>query len=233
MTNKKTPIALISGIVLIAILIIAFLSYKEANLPEEPREEPAITEEKNDKVEIVSIEENTDALAIDVEYPTVGSPMIDNDLRMFIEDQIAEFKNNTGGFAIPGRQNILTIKVLDVYRDDETVSVKFSVYTDTGGAHGLGIIVGKNYNRTTGTELFVDDALSMMRETLWSLSEKTLTHFRDEMGEVLFEDGLSPQTENFKNFTISEQYITFYFAPYQIAAYALGPQEFTVERIDE
>lgn len=231
--NKKTPIALISGLVLIVILAIAMLSYKEASAPVELDETPVSTENKNDKIEIVSIDEETDALAIDTEYPTVGVKAINDNLRMFVEDKITEFKKNTGGFSIPGRQNILTIKVLDVYREDEIISVKFSIYSDTGGAHGLGVITGKSFDRNTGQELFVEDALAMTGETLWSLSDKTLAHFREEIGEVLFEDGLSPQTENFKDFTIGKEEVTFYFSPYQIAAYALGPQEFSFPRIDK
>lgn len=117
-----------------------------------------------------------------------------------------------------------------VLNNSSLFTFKQSFYEYTGGAHGNGRVVFYNLDAKTGdkfslTDLFSEDEL----DSLTILGEKALRKEREipedktlkEWG-FEFEDGfyLSP------NFLISDSSIVFYYAPYEIACYAMGPSSF-------
>ena len=102
-------------------------------------------------------------------------------------------------------------------------SISRSSYT--GGAHGMYTLSWHNYSIAGGYELALSDLFTPeQQESLLTLiKHKLYEQFEATGDEDLAAQGLFPEyiaaTENFE---VSEDGITFYYNPYDIAAYALG-----------
>lgn len=102
-------------------------------------------------------------------------------------------------------------------------SISRSSYT--GGAHGVYTLSWHNYSIAGGYELALSDLFTPeQQESLLTLiKHKLYEQFEATGDEDLAAQGLFPEyiaaTENFE---VSEDGITFYYNPYDIAAYALG-----------
>lgn len=100
------------------------------------------------------------------------------------------------------------------------------IYSYTGGAHGLGICLLKNYSLATGQpvheeDLFIDDYFeplcTMLVEALIHQTENADTERELRKLGYSIED-IVPND----NFFVSEEGITYVYMPYEIAPYALG-----------
>ena len=70
----------------------------------------------------------------------------------------------------------------------------------------------------------------MIGMTLEQVSAAATSQLKAKLGDAMFEEGANTNPENFSSFIISNDKVTFIFQPYQVAAYAAGPQEISVER---
>lgn len=121
-----------------------------------------------------------------------------------------------------------------VYQTDQMVSVTAEYYSSTGGAHPNTSCLGWNFDLTSGT--FFD--VSMLAED----SAAFLSEVRDELirqaQAVAAENGLPPEgffwmdyeniISGWTSYAVSfdETGMTVAFSPYELAAYAAGPQIF-------
>ena len=124
------------------------------------------------------------------------------------------------------------------FESPHTVSYAYTVYTDTLGAHPNGYFYTFLFDARTGATLTLGDILQGdWLDYVSAQSGKQITAHISEMmeggGEVtLFEEGLAPREGNFLNAYLDGADIVILFDPYQVAAYAAGPQEVRIKRND-
>ena len=120
--------------------------------------------------------ENTDTYTIDVKYPQFGIASIDADIKAAVEGAVTEFKNDSNAGPPPPDSAVTQYEFQSMfdsaYVGADVVSAKLVVSTYMGGAHPNAAIYGLNYDRETGNQLTLDDALSMIGLSLEEVSER-------------------------------------------------------------
>lgn len=109
------------------------------------------------------------------------------------------------------------------YESQTIISYIVQGYEYTGGAHGNAFLKSFNYDKKTGKQIDVLDIVS---------SEDSLNVFAalaDKELVVEYPEGSSGTPENWSVWFAHDDGVTFIFAPYQIAPYAVGQQEFTIK----
>lgn len=208
----------IGGAVLIVILALALFFI------------PKPEEESLAQDQYTFFEEKTDTAEIMVEYPSLPYERADISLQIIVNEYVAEFKSMVDEFgkSPTGRPYILIIEDQEIVESSTTVGILLLVYQDFGGAHGLPQFIGLNFNKETGEEVSLDTVLEITKQSLASLSEGASLHFAGILEEAFFPEGVEAEEENFSSFLLTENTATFYFQPYEVAPYALGPQEYKI-----
>lgn len=118
-----------------------------------------------------------------------------------------------------------------LYTSAKLLTIKFETYAYTGGAHPNSNLSFYTFDRATGRPLTLRDMVSDTTALL-SLVEKS---FRTQQA-LLPQDNLEERGYFLRdgrfflpaNVGLSRKGMVFYYNPYEIAAYALGPIEVTV-----
>lgn len=144
-----------------------------------------------------------------------GGQMVDGTDESWIHDE--SFRTNT-----------LTYQVGELpYLDDQYVDIVVNGYEYTGGAHGMPSRTDYIFDRQTGKRLGLSDIVGVSEEelkTIVSSHFKTLseeTNFSFDDPETL-EKTVAERINMDFPFYITSEGVAFYFAPYDIAAYAAG-----------
>ncbi len=177
------------------------------------------------------VKEETPAYSIDVQYPQFGIVGIDSKIEKIVTDTISEFKAlppNPPGLA--SSQHELTIVFGTPYIGSDIVSVKLVVSEYTGGVHANSSSKGLNFDRANAKQLTQEDALQMIGLSVQQVSVAATAQLKERLGDGFFENGADSNSENFNSFLISADKVTFIFQPYQVAAFAAGPQEVSFGR---
>jgi hypothetical protein len=124
-------------------------------------------------------------------------------------------------------------KALVHYNTRDVLSLSFTEQSYTGGAHDIETIHFVNLDPKSGATLSLADWVEPGSEQkLESIAESSFRAIRQiEEGESLtdagftFEDGKFTLTDNF---AIGQDALTFYYNPYEIAPYAMGPTELVI-----
>lgn len=179
---------------------------------------------------LVNFQEETQNTQIIIGYEKFGDEKIDANLAAIVDGYVAAFRETAEEFgeSPSGRPYVLIIEDEEVVETDETVGVLLLVYHDFAGAHGLPRLLAHNFYKETGEEVSVGDMLAISSWTLVALAESTHDFFTEKLGDSFLTDGAEPSDANYKSFLIKEGEVTFFFEPYQVAVYALGPQEYTI-----
>lgn len=167
-------------------------------------------------------------------------------MRSFVNDTIEQFKKD-GNFANlteediqimgydQGRKQTLQIPYLIVLAP-HTFAYVYTVYVDTLGAHGNMYFRMFNFNTSTGAYLSLSDIFLPRSPYLETLSSKSRELLPAVIGEAADErmitDGTKPEEENFANFFLENTSLVLVFPPYQVAAYAAGPQTLRIPLSD-
>jgi len=130
----------------------------------------------------------------------------------------------------------------DIARNDGKVfSAVMFIDQYSGGAHGIQAIVTFNYNIANQKEIttetliandpqFLNKISVYARATLLRKLAESAQVEESEIDKEMLHDGTTPNISNFSLFTYtSESQLTFYFTPYQVAAYVFGSPEIAVE----
>ncbi len=116
----------------------------------------------------------------------------------------------------------------------DTVLVYTIAYASyTGGAHGMYGQSAHNYSISSGYELTLGDLFDEeQRQKLREIIRgKLYREFGVTSDEGLAEQGFFPEyIDVTDNFALTEEGIVFYYNPYDIGCYALGPVEVTIDR---
>lgn len=167
-----------------------------------------------------------------IEYPYFNISFVDQDIDNFITDSFKEFEQDVFKSEIlNGVKYSFDITFVPYLINSNFVSIRFTVSTYLGGAHGIHQIFTKNYDIKSKKEInlasfFKND------EYLKYISEKAVAQFvSDEISnESWIKEGAGPKYDNFKNFNFSEDgnNLIFHFSHYQVAPYYKGIISFSV-----
>jgi hypothetical protein len=105
----------------------------------------------------------------------------------------------------------------------------FSVYSD-GAAHPYSYTITYTYDLEKGQEISLDQLFlpgSNYLELIASYCKNELSK-RDIGFDGFFTTGADPTPENYRNWNITPDSLMITFDPYQVAAYAAGPQVVTI-----
>ena len=248
-------------IVFILLGVIAILLWKSkkppvivVNTPESELNEPLIVDKTpveadtailNGEEELV-ISEDTKSAIIDVKYPKFSNEDISRSVKDFAIDEIASFKIENKIEDLDNKakedpdmssgikyENRLTYKT---YQTDALGSVIFSVYINTGGAHGNLFLKNLNYNQK-GQLLSIGDLFKPESDYLTKLSDISRKKLPGILGENLAswsDDGTAPTSTNFETFYIKDDgTLNIVFQPYQVAPWAAGVPEISINISEE
>lgn len=170
--------------------------------------------------------------AINAQYPQFGIPSIDTQIKAQVDAAVTEVKGypaNPSDSAT--QQNTLDGTFDKVYVGPDVVSLELVLSQYTGGAHPMTVYAGMNFDRATGKQLALADALALTGLTIAQLSAQASAQFSQELGDGFFPEGAGTNPENFSSFVISADTVTFIFQQYQVAPYAAGVQQISFPRI--
>lgn len=185
--------------------------------------------------ETKTIKEETASYLIDVDYRLSGIPVVDEHIQTEVQKAIDAFKKDAAGhdLAVDPRPYAFTGEIADFYSGGPIVSERINLYQDTGGAHGLPIVLALNYDAKTGETITLERALSLIGLTLDEVAAKSLAQLKQEFGESVFVGGTEPKAENYATFMVESYSVKFIFQAYQVVAYAAGMPEVKFNRTDQ
>ena len=113
------------------------------------------------------------------------------------------------------------------FNQHDLLTLGFSTYTYTGGAHGMHSTQVRSYDIKNKKVYTLEDILRPGSQAQLSLALAQAVRDRfgmsaeQSLSEYLFEDTIEPNS----NFGLTDKGIFFVYAPYEIAAYAFGEIE--------
>ncbi|MHB8710226.1 MAG: DUF3298 and DUF4163 domain-containing protein [Minisyncoccota bacterium] len=142
-------------------------------------------------------------------------------MKDFIVQTIDEFKTNGG-------TGSLQIAYL-IGSSTRTLSYIFTIYEDTGGAHGNTIFHTFVFDTATGKNLSLADLFTPGAPYLDTLSQISRAKLPNVIGADIADpatisSGTTPDDKNFSNFFFDNTDFVILFPPYQVAPYAAGLQ---------
>ncbi len=182
--------------------------------------------------QVKEVKESSDNYEISARYPQFGEAVFDTHIKKVVDESISEIKK----YAEPARsesgyKNSFMSDYSDPYIGQDVLSVKLILTQYTGGAHPITHISALSYDRKSGKVMELQDALALIGMTTEQLSSEATRQLKAKLGDPLqFPEGANSNPENFSSFAVSDDKVTFIFQEYQVAAYAAGIQEVSIER---
>jgi len=182
---------------------------------------------------------------VDAEYPQIeGDARFDNfnrEARSVITKDVAAFKTaETSAEADTGSEtpaetldSTLDIRYEIRRATDDLISVEFTEGSyERGAAHGNSNTTVINYDVKHGKKLALADLFNPKSNFLNVISAYCIKDLRDQakkdkdsmLDEEMMKSGASPRADNYQAWAITKKGLWITFDPYQVAAYAAGPQ---------
>lgn len=111
-----------------------------------------------------------------------------------------------------------------MFQSKEIISIAFTSYTNTGGAHGNLVITFLNFDAITGEEIETDNLFSNLN----SFKDLAKNYFEDEVDD---NDDFLMDVANFElpaNIGYNDEGVILLYNTYEIAPYSVGITEFTI-----
>jgi hypothetical protein len=175
------------------------------------------------------IQEKNDLYSIEIEYPEFGNDVIDTAIDNYITTAQKDFKDmfiNDEYFAELQTTSSLYINYT-LKKNQDTTSIIFTGYQDTGGAHPnpfVYTIITNSQGIRSLDSLFSVPQLEYLTR-IQTIAELSL---KNQLQDSFFKEGLEPRIENYQNWYVIDNAITFIFSPYQVGPYAVGMPEVTI-----
>jgi hypothetical protein len=181
-----------------------------------------------------TISDENQYYTIDVTYPVTKDVAINDKFKAFVEDQIAQFKEDTAWVLDPAIESAAeaTLSLTIDYREERSTHADnyiFTISTYTGGAHGLQITKTFAFD-AVGTSIMQGDLFANPDTGLKAVAtfvQKEIEKKKISDAEWI-KDGAGATPDNYQSFIISDAGVTFIFDPYQVAPYAAGTQNILV-----
>lgn len=107
-------------------------------------------------------------------------------------------------------------------------SIQFRAYEYTGGAHGMTTFQTFTFDLDAGRLLTLADLFAPGVDPLATIAPLVQASLAAQLGDMAdaawIEEGASPDPANYQDWLLTPEALTFIFEPYQVAAYAAGPQ---------
>ena len=176
-------------------------------------------------------------------YPelTGVEPLIAANFNKLVKDavmrRVSEFRKNMMSLTAEdlkytkqlGVNNYLETSYSVELANDNIVSLYFQNSDFEGGAHPNHYSFTLNYDLKSGKEVKLADLFKPNSNYLQKISDYSIQKLKIEAGEMSDEEwiktGAGPEADNFSSWNITDKGILITFDPYQVAAYAAGPQE--------
>ncbi|MEI9995347.1 MAG: DUF3298 domain-containing protein [Rhizomicrobium sp.] len=172
------------------------------------------------------------AMDISVAYPQTGNKAIDGTILDYARKSVATFKAFEPDLSAGDHPYALDTRFEVVRNDGRMFAVLFTEYADTGGAHPNTDYHTFNFLLPDGAEVFLPEivngprGLKRISDLAGAYLLKTIGTGPDSLSDSdTIKSGTAPGAYSFRNFAIAADRLHIYFPPYQVAAYAAGPQE--------
>ncbi len=183
-----------------------------------------------------TVTDNSNYYTVSAAYPVTNDTVINNYFQSFVNDSIAQFKDDiswaapTPGSAAPSTPPALSLSIK--YTEHKTVRADnfvFSTTTYTDGAHGLESTKTFSFS-PTGQQVAVASLFSNGLDGLKTIAPYVKAQLVHSPGAdaTMIDAGTAPTVDNYQSFTIEDDGIIFIFDPYQVAPYAVGQQSVRV-----
>ncbi len=237
---KSTPVSkIILILLLIAVLaVVGFFFYSHQSktaIPVTVSENtpvPSAADWPSTKVSDANTNDIGNYYTIHTTYPVTKDTTINNHVKTFVDNSIAEFKSDTswaannGANQAPAEASGLQLTI--TYTEQKSTNADnyiFSTTTYTGGAHDLQATktfsfspMGQVINIAA---LFINGDVGL--KTIAPYVKAQLSTMSDA-DATMISDGTMPTEANYENFTVQNDGVTFIFDPYQVAPYSDGQQ---------
>lgn len=196
-------------------------------------------------VRMETFSEETLSVDIEVRYPQVDgitesaeqAEMLNGELESTAIAWMDEFRREVADTASPdplGTKSTIDINATVVSLSPRIISVLYeaSVYS-SGAAHPNLFYKTLNWDIVVASDIRQDDLFVNEADWITRFSELAIEDLENQFADVDddFEamstdirQGAAPRAENFDAWTMDRSGVTLHFEPYQVAAYAAGPQ---------
>ena len=182
---------------------------------------------------------------VDAEYPQIeGDARFDSfnrEARSLITKDVAAFKagetsqETDTDSETPAETTDSTLDIGYEIRcaTDDLISVEFTEGSyERGAAHGNSITTVVNYDVRNGKKLTLSDLFNQKSNYLSIISAYCIKDLKDRskkdkdsmLDDEMLKSGASPRADNYRAWAITKKGLWITFDPYQVAAYAAGPQ---------
>lgn len=160
----------------------------------------------------------------------------------FVKVRWSEFLQPLVDNFYPSPSGIFSLEMnYELFQFSDTVtSLLYTVYDYTGGAHGMTTFQSYVFDTANQRVLTLNDIfqagvdpLATVQPLVRQSLETQLTELAGQPPDAQWLDqGTAPLPENYATWVLTPDALVFYFPPYQVAAYALGPQTVSIPLAD-
>jgi Protein of unknown function (DUF3298) len=155
-----------------------------------------------------------------------------NEMTELTQEEIAKFKDNARvAYLTPGSHgSAFDEKYTLLSTPGNVLSLKLDIYNSiAGAAHPTTHTRVVNYDLEAGLDLTLDQLFLSGSNYLEMIANYCIAQLKTRnIGFEAFATGAQPTLENYSNWNITPDGLLITFDPYQVAAYAAGPQLVTV-----
>jgi len=181
-----------------------------------------------------TIEEETPNLTLKVEYPVTEDKDFNTLINTFVINKVNDFKKVIGEERIsPNWKNGFYITFETFTYSKDIRSYKFNITEYSGGAHDNLYFKTFTYNFAKQKQIGFRDLFQEEHDPLWTIVPLTQKQLSQTIGDNrMMQMGTEEKPENYENFALTPQELLIFFPPYQVAAWAAGPQMVSFMWID-
>ncbi len=232
--SKFSIVVTVIALIAISLIVVTYRNQTHIDQTPLPTPTPSVGSWPSHEVDKKTISDSNQYYDIEIEYPVTSDAAINNTFATFAEDQVKQFKDDTAWVTDPSigsaAEGTLSLSVSYVELQSSMAdSYVFTIATYTGGAHGLQVTKVFTFTDKgtpiTLENLFIDQKKGL--EVVAAFVQKELTKKNISDADWI-KDGAAATPENYQNFVVSDEGVTFMFDPYQVAPYAAGIQKILV-----
>lgn len=175
-------------------------------------------------------------IEVTINYPVLlaQNPIITKTVDQFLLERRQAFLGPAaeyGFFSMSGKL-ALDINFAASFFNERILTLTFTVYEFTGGAHGLTTITTFTFDIAAQRLLSLDELFQPGTDYLAVIAPLAQQSLAAQLGDMLDADwlaqGTAPVPENYAAWAISQDALTFTFQQYQVAPYAAGLQTVSI-----
>ena len=185
-----------------------------------------------EKNECIALQESAEFAEYDVDICLTGVENIDEEITMLIDFLITEAEIAGEELSVIGLESKggLYISQENFSSVDDVKSTFLKVSLNTGGAHPNTFFHTWTYHKDSGEILSFSSLFQQEHNPLWTIYPIVKESLLDQMGEganeAMIDEGTGESDfENYQSFVLDGEKLVFFFEPYRVAPYAVGPQQ--------